>query len=102
MSQWPKWLRRQYGKLEICGSSPDYDTKIFLSKIINQYTYINIFLADVIRVVRIGPVAVHVLESLVDTLRVQRVVVAQHKLLHLLIHKLVVYLEVRAKCVVII
>ena len=31
MSQWPKWLRRQYGKLEICGSSPGYDT-IFLSK----------------------------------------------------------------------
>ena len=25
MSQWPKWLRRQNGKLEICGSSPSYD-----------------------------------------------------------------------------
>ena len=34
VSQWPKWLRRQYGKLEICGSSPGYDKKIFLSKII--------------------------------------------------------------------
>ena len=32
MSQWPKWLRRQYGKLEICGSSPGYDTNFSLSK----------------------------------------------------------------------
>ena len=30
MSQWPKWLRRQYGKLEICGSSPGYDTNFSL------------------------------------------------------------------------
>ena len=30
VSQWPKWLRRQYGKLEICGSSPDYDTNFSL------------------------------------------------------------------------
>ena len=30
MSQWPKWLRRQYGKLEICGSSPGYDTSFSL------------------------------------------------------------------------
>ena len=26
MSQWPNWLRRQYGKLEICGSNPGDDT----------------------------------------------------------------------------
>ena len=30
MSQWPKWLRRQYGKLEICGPSPGYDTNFSL------------------------------------------------------------------------
>ena len=30
MSQWPKWLRRQYGKLEICGSCPGYDTDFSL------------------------------------------------------------------------
>ena len=34
MSQWPKWLRRQYGKLEICGSSPGYDTNFSLKIII--------------------------------------------------------------------
>ena len=36
---WPKWLRRQYGKLEICGSSPGYDTNFSLKnyhKIINN------------------------------------------------------------------
>ena len=26
MSQWPNWLRHQYGELEICGSNPSYDT----------------------------------------------------------------------------
>ena len=26
-----KWLRRQYGKLEICGSSPGYDTNFSLN-----------------------------------------------------------------------
>ena len=30
VSQWPKWLRRQYGKLEICGSCPGYDTDFSL------------------------------------------------------------------------
>ena len=30
MSQWPKWLRRQYGKLDICGSSSGYDTNFSL------------------------------------------------------------------------
>ena len=30
MSQWPNWLRRQYGELEICGSSPGYDTNFSL------------------------------------------------------------------------
>ena len=30
VSQWPKWLRHQYGKLEICGSSPGYDTNFYL------------------------------------------------------------------------
>ena len=30
VSQWHKWLRRQYGRLEICGSSPDYDTNFSL------------------------------------------------------------------------
>ena len=30
MSQWPKWLRHQYGKLEICGLSPGYDTNFSL------------------------------------------------------------------------
>ena len=30
MSQWPKWLSRQYGKLEICGSGPGYDTNFSL------------------------------------------------------------------------
>ena len=30
VSQWPKWLRSQYGKLEICGSSPGYDTNFSL------------------------------------------------------------------------
>ena len=30
MSQWPKWLRHQYGKLEICGSSSGYDTNFSL------------------------------------------------------------------------
>ena len=30
MSQWPKWLRRQYGKLEICGSCPGCDTNFSL------------------------------------------------------------------------
>ena len=29
-SQWPKWLRRQYGKLDIYGSSPGYDTNFSL------------------------------------------------------------------------
>ena len=29
-SQWPNWLRQEYGKLEICGSSPGYDTNFSL------------------------------------------------------------------------
>ena len=30
VSQWPKWLGRQCGELEICGSSPGYDTNFSL------------------------------------------------------------------------
>ena len=41
MSQWPKWLRRQYGKLEICGSSPGYDTNFPLKNY--HLSDINIF-----------------------------------------------------------
>ena len=37
MSQWPKWLRRQYGKLEICGSSPGYDTNLSLKILSSTY-----------------------------------------------------------------
>ena len=40
VSQWPKWLRRQYGKLEICGSSPGYDTNFSLKKIIKNSIFI--------------------------------------------------------------
>ena len=29
MSQWPNWLRGQYGELEICGSNPGFDTNFF-------------------------------------------------------------------------
>ena len=36
MSQWPKWLRRKYGELEICGSRPGYDTNFSLKLIINS------------------------------------------------------------------
>ena len=39
MSQWPKWLRRQYGKLEICGSSPGYDTNFSLK---NCHLYVHL------------------------------------------------------------
>ena len=38
MSQWPKWLRRQYGKLEICGLNPGFDTNFF-SKINMNFNY---------------------------------------------------------------
>ena len=35
MSQWPNWLRRQYGELEICGSNPGYDN-FFSQKLSNR------------------------------------------------------------------
>ena len=44
VSQWPKWLRRQYGKLEICGSSPCYDTNFSLKIIKYIYIYICIYI----------------------------------------------------------
>ena len=43
MSQWPKWLRRQYGKLEICGSSPGYDTNFSLKNYHQKLSDIKIF-----------------------------------------------------------
>ena len=43
VSQWPKWLRRQYGKLEICGSSPGYDTNFSLKVIIYMSIWYKIF-----------------------------------------------------------
>ena len=53
MSQWPKWLRRQYGKLEICGSSPGYDTNFSLKNyhlLVEDLSFTTPLTSEVIRV----------------------------------------------------
>ena len=44
VSQWPKWLRCQYGKLEICGSSPGYDTNFSLQKLSKKFDHLFVYL----------------------------------------------------------
>jgi hypothetical protein len=48
----------------------------------------HILIANVGFIVRVGPISVHKLYSLINSQWVQRVVVAKHKFLYLLFHKL--------------
>ena len=62
----------------------------------------NVLVPYVRFVVGIGPVGVHELDRLVRSIRIERVIVPQHKLPNLLIHKRPIDLESGAKRLIVV
>lgn len=65
-------------------------------------TYVHILISNVGFIVRVGPISIHKLYRLINTERIQRVVVAKHKFLYFLLHKHPVDIVTRAQTVILV